>query len=330
MSQSRTPIAFGWVPNIGKTVTSEKNLHSNVDGRTHRVTNSDREYSFVCEGRRITASMDGKEVVEIETLDDSGLCVVYGIRPNPKAENVHYDSSSMHGAVWATFRELVDSSSDYCRCTAMDQLIQISEECDVPEKGCMCKEIVRRFIQALENITDVNIYVDDDPHSKAVFELDLDSVVRANVLYMDRFVDIYAEHLGDELDDYKSQIRCRKEKVAMVRSYHSERHRIQNANNVEALIAASNDLSKASRDLISKMTSYSQDIQQSVQRVGSLVERMDDVVTDLRKYSNSIDGQTKDIVKCIKSNKNLSIYMAVMSGISIMIAVASFLNSMNS
>ncbi len=330
MLQSRIAIAFGWVPNIGKTVTSEENLRSNVNGRSHKVATSDKEYAFRCDGRRTIVSMDGRDVVEIEALDDSGLCVVYDMVSALESQDLHYSLSSMHGAVWTTFRELIDSGSNFCRCTAMDQLIQLSETCNDLKEECMCREIVKRFIRALENITDVDIYVEYDSHAKAVFELDQDSVVRANILYMERFVDIYEKHLGSELNDYKSQIRCRKEKVAMVRNYHSEKHRIDNANNIEALIVASNDLSKASKSLISEMASYSQDIKQSVQEMRSVMERVDHVVNNLGDYTKSIDDRAKDVVNYIESNKNMSVCMAVMTGITIVIALASFLYSMYS
>ena len=113
---------------------------------------------------------------------------------------------------------------------------------------------------------------------------------------MERFVDIYASDIGKELDDYRSQIRSRKEKIAMMRSYHSEKHRIENARNIEDLIVASNELAEASKDLISNMATY----------------------------SKNIDDQTTKMVGFTESNGKMSKSMAWMAGISIVIALASF------
>ena len=82
----------------------------------------------------------------------------------------------------------------------------------------------------------------------------------------------------------------------MMRSYHSEKHRIENARNIEDLIVASNELAEASKDLISNMATY----------------------------SKNIDDQTTKMVGFTESNGKMSKSMAWMAGISIVIALASF------
>ncbi len=256
MSQSRKAIAFAWVPNISGRVTSEETLKLKVDGHKLKTETSDREYTFNCEGHRVCVYAGYTAVMEIEAKDDSGLCVLYD--NIMESDDGHYNIESTYEAVWTTFRELVDSSSEIYRCTSMDRPIKITNVCNRPEYNCMCNAIATRFINALESITDVNIYVDVSPHERAKMELDLDSVIRTNILYLERFVDLYASSLKEGLEDYKSQIRSRKDKVMMLRAYHSEKHRIENAGNIESLIVASNDLSENTEKLVSKITSYTE------------------------------------------------------------------------
>lgn len=323
MSTSRREVAFGWVPNIGGTVTSEGNLKSKVDGRSLRIPNSDWEFSFSCDVRKVSVSINGMTIVEIEARDDSGLCIIYDTIPVPKSSVKKISVSAMQAAAWSTFRVLIDSSSDVCRCTAMDRPIPFTDGCEAADDACICKAVVRRFIQALENITDVDIYVDEDPHTRARSELDLDSVVRANVLYLERFLDIYRLMLGKDLEDYRSQVRSRKDKVAMVRAYHSERHRIENASNTEALINASNELSQATRDLISSMAGYSKDIGISVKAVRELMGTTAGMVEDLDKCTGEIRNHTNSMVEFTDSSKRTGRWMALLTVASVAIALTS-------
>jgi len=121
--------------------------------------------------------------------------------------------------------------------------------------------IARRFIKALENIADSRTYTEDlivkSSVDVAKRNLKDRTVEMANIVYFDRYIDLYEEEIGDQKFEYESQIRCRKEKNAVIRYYFTEEQRIEDNTQVQNQLSESNNIGLETKDLINALKEYS-------------------------------------------------------------------------
>lgn len=215
---------------------------------------------FKVENNTILVYKDTDIISTIIPIDRSGLCLIYVENNDP----TDFDNVFLYRAAWKAFRSMIDGCSDICKCTAMDAPVPIEKEPDYH------KLIARAFITTLENITDSAIYATgvDDPEIATVQIRNLRDTTdqRANIFYFDRFVDLYEVKLSKDIKNYRSQIRCRKDKSDLVRHYYSESHVIGNENLSSQLMKASNetlnclrDYTESSNRLIEETNKLSQD-----------------------------------------------------------------------
>lgn len=132
---------------------------------------------------------------------------------------------------WEIIRSRMDGMSEYCRCSAMKSPVSI-------DGSHASDAIAKRFIASLENITDFDAFVDRmDRNRAAAYQLVEDAASRSNILYFDRFIDMFHEDIEGDIADYRSQIRCRTDKYDLISHCHEEERRIHN----EDRIAVSNE-----------------------------------------------------------------------------------------
>ncbi len=127
------------------------------------------------------------------------MCEIYGTLESGSLDRSLL--SSHMRAMWDTFRKSIDGTSEISECSAMDRPM------NPPEDGNIHDAIVMRFIYALENISDYGTHVpSDDPHEAALIELRSGTGVDSNILYFDRFVDMFGNELVGDIEDYRSQV----------------------------------------------------------------------------------------------------------------------------
>lgn len=109
----------------------------------------------------------------------------------------------------------------------------------VPIDGSRATDaLVKRFISSLESVSDLGAYIDSGNGAEAAnSQLAEDAASRSNILYFDRFVDMFHEDIEGDIADYRSQIRCRTDKYDLISYCHEEERRILN----EDRIAVSNE-----------------------------------------------------------------------------------------
>lgn len=242
MTASSSPFAVAWIPNISGMVSEPGRLAARLDGLVCSDASSPH-YAVGCVGRIVSVSVDSRARLDFEFSDDRGICHVYD-----RSETVLAPSERevCCRSVWEIIRSRMDGTSEYCRCSAMMS--------PVPIDGSHAPDaIAKRFIASLESITDFDAFVDRrDRNRAAVYQLAEDAASRSNILYFDRFVDMFRGDMEGDIDDYRSQIRCRTDKYDLISHCHEESRRILNGDR----IAVSNEaiMSYSDRTLELTMT----------------------------------------------------------------------------
>ena len=232
MESEGAAIGFGWVPNISGEVTKPEFLSRMVDGASFSIQGFDKSIEFRCQGKEVFVSAGDTDILRIEPIDGRGMCIVYDVMPAGWIDKVA--SKEIHSSSWHHFINRIDGCSDACNCTAMNSFIY-----GTPDK-LMYDAVARRFIQALENIADVHnnlADLDEGPQAQASAKLQYDVDLKANLIYFNRFVDLFRDDL-DDVDNYESQVESRIQKADLIRTYHSEQHRISSSSRIEDLIGS--------------------------------------------------------------------------------------------
>lgn len=228
MTASSSPFAVAWIPNISGTVSEPCRLEARLDGLESASLVSALHHVIRCTGHLVSVSVGDRIRLDFEFSDDRGICLVYdrsetGLAPSER--EIQCRSSR------EIIRSRMDGTSEYCRCPAMKR--------PVPIDGSRATDaLVKRFISSLESITDFDAFVDRrDSNRAAVYQLAEDAASRSNILYFDRFIDMFHEDIEGDIADYRSQIRCRTDKYDLISHCHEEERRIFN----EDRIAVSNE-----------------------------------------------------------------------------------------
>ncbi len=234
-------MAVGWVPNIGRKVTSDRHISDHLRGSPERMG-----VKFTYTDRHILAETVAGDfpAVKIEPKDDSGLCHLY-IDGKAAAETwkeidpLTRLSSEIHiSMIWQGFRSLVDSAShprcsppsgfysatdvaENAVCSAMDHPIPIS---DIGNTGTWADAIAGRFLDDLELKTDslrsypMKHRILSNPkrvwNLRKVIDKSLGSsmTVSTNVVYFRSFIKIYCDAITD-IDDIEDMFDLRVEKM---------------------------------------------------------------------------------------------------------------------
>lgn len=228
MTTSSSPFAVAWIPNISGTVSEPCRLAARLDGMERFPAASAPCHLVHCAGRTVSVSADDGVRLDFEFSDDRGICLVYDRSETDLSAS---DREIRCRSSWEIIRSCMDGTSEYCRCPAMRRPVPI-------DGSCATDAIAKRFISSLESVSDLGAYIDSgDGAEAASSQLAEDAASRSNILYFDRFVDMFHEDIEGDIADYRSQIRCRTDKYDLISHCHEERRRILN----EDRIAISNE-----------------------------------------------------------------------------------------
>jgi len=234
-------IAIGWVPNIGRKVTSDRHISDHLKGSPERMG-----VRFTYTDRHILAETVAEDfpAVKIEPKDDSGLCHLYidgGADTETWKGNDSLTrlSSEIHTSmIWQGFRSLIDSAShprcsppsgfyyatdvaENAVCSAMDYPIPVS---DIENMNAWADAIADRFLDDLELKTDslrsypMKYRILSNPkriwNLRKVIDKSLGSsmTVSTNVVYFRSFIKIYSNAITD-IDDIEDMFDLRVEKM---------------------------------------------------------------------------------------------------------------------
>lgn len=304
-----------WVPNIGGKVTSRNHLETNITDSAVSVFGVSLHIMF--DGKVVKVSEPGGRMhIVIEPIDESGLCLIHAnAEVYPMSDDSPNDPilSYRIDALWIGFRHLIDGCSEICQCTAMDHVIPYCD--DSPHD-----DLAGRFITTLENITDANTYARArDTSDRSVHEQVLlnETLMRTNILYFQRFVDIYADRLKD-CEDYRSQISCRKDKGEIVSHYNSESRSIGQATEIMELVDASNGLAEANNALVESLRTYaseSRDIDEAIRRA---TESSEAAIGSVKRYTENISRLSEEMKESTEKSDHkarVSIYIAAVTAV---------------
>ncbi|MDR0778711.1 MAG: hypothetical protein LBE48_04665 [Methanomassiliicoccaceae archaeon] len=222
----------GWVPNIGGRACSPDKVGSKI-----RVINTEcrNEYVFSFDHDRsvtkITARHASRGTVEINILDDGGvcsLCIKHAkISVNADVERVWI------GEVWKEFRRILDGCSNtVADCTAMFPIC-VDPFPDLPSRDApppsIHKEIAVKFIETIERDTDAGNHIIypiinnakiktlEDWKSLWDKSKELYNRTRSNRLYFERFMEIYwVVFVPEEADNLHKMMDARYEKASII------------------------------------------------------------------------------------------------------------------
>jgi len=99
------------------------------------------------------------------------------------------------------------------------------------------------------------------------------TVEMANIVYFDRFIDLYEKEIEDEKSEYESQIRCRKDKNAVIRDYFTEEQRINESILVQDQLSKSNNIGQETKELINTLKEYSKKTSELDEKTLKLTEK---------------------------------------------------------
>lgn len=272
-------IGVCWVPNIGGKILEEQNIREKVDGR--EVDSGFFRFSFSYNGKGIDVSVDGTRFASIEPFDPMGLCRI----KDATGSELDLDASggvksdehavfiAKHRALWQEFRKLIDGCSAGCPCTAMDNPIPYHHY-DNP-----FDLVAQRFARSLESTADSGFYTDglsdDVPMSEVAKRALMDETVNSsNVLYFQRYIDMYGGRTSDP-DDYRSQILCRKDKSDLARHYYSETHRIESEIRLESMMDTSNRIARGSNEVLDRISEFTRSTNELTQSTNEMSKKSD-------------------------------------------------------
>lgn len=271
-------IGVAWVPNISGNVTSESNLMRLVHGRTVRTESF--VFSFHCDEDGVDVSIDGLLFAHIHPFNHRGLCEISDLTGSGMVLEVLKNSDigkgqefiARHRALWVEFRKMIDGCSEGCPCTAMDSPIPYTDGSNPFDL------IAQKFVRSLESTADSGFYAsalgDESPSSVAKRALMDETVNRSNVLYFQRYIDMYGDRTPNP-DDYRSQISCRKDKSDLARHYYSEIHRIESEDRMESMIDISNNIAKGSNKVLDTIREFTESSNKLIESTNRMSQESD-------------------------------------------------------
>ena len=268
-------IGVSWMPNLSGKVFTKSNIRRLVNGRT--VHSGFFSFRFDLKGDDIVASVDGESFASIRPVDRMGLCTIVDITGSSLSLEAEDAEGSlvfiaMHRALWMELRRLVDGCSEGCPCTAMDTPIVFDGT------GSMFDLVADKFVRSLESTADSGFYAsalgDESPSAVAKRVLIDETVNRSNVLYFQRYIDMYGDRMSTA-EDYRSQIRCRTDKSALASHYYSETHRIESEERLESMICASNSLTESTNEVLDTIRRFTESSNSLIRSTNEMSEKSD-------------------------------------------------------
>ncbi|MCL2317875.1 MAG: hypothetical protein FWC44_02305 [Methanomassiliicoccaceae archaeon] len=249
---------YGWIPNIEGKVCSPERVRSKF-AAVEELYNSDKEaykkeyeQTYACDGsgKRITISHEQYGTVVIEALDKDGLC---SIEITERKKDDAMATEVWVSKVWKEFRKIMDGCSNtLCDCTAMVPIyLEESEKTSVHEK------IAETFIDALEQLSDGGNYILEpeisgpSPKNLIIWSgmaersMKFSNIAKSNILYFDRFMDMYKDEFGKKAaKEYRKIMNSMGENARMIyesnmrkSEYGFKTQSASNRNNLMALSA---------------------------------------------------------------------------------------------
>jgi len=209
---------YGWIPNFDGKVCCEANVRSKIDdavcecalGKGTMILNAACSYSYDVSGRTVTVSNDSCGTIEIDILNEGGICSLRITENKIKSDK---GTKIWVGEVWAGFRKMVDGCSEtVCDCTAMVP-VYLGQDQSVYER------IAEMFIETIGNEADFACRIVgriiNEKNEKSLDNWEalwdksrkLQNVSKANRLYFERFLDIYKDEFSpQELDELRKMM----------------------------------------------------------------------------------------------------------------------------
>lgn len=227
---------WGWIPNLSGVVSSSAELIRVIGSGTVSPSVQGQSYRFSM-GSAVGSSCvviaelltDGspenadRRSCSFEMMDEMGLC---------RLQDFDGSSSSklIADRAWAALRRMIDSNSGTSiDCSAMDRMIEVqSEAVDLP---CVCEQISRRFVEALETDCSFTDLIDEGGAVASLTEGNPSTLSRAryrsNSLYLESFMYRYSSVLtGDTIEDVRNEAAFRVRKNDILADYVDEVYRI--------------------------------------------------------------------------------------------------------
>ena len=218
---------YGWVPNIRGDVCHPAKVKSKIEEAVSvcpigegSALDTFCEYDYVVSGNKITVSNDSCGIVEINIINEGGLCSINIIENRIKTE---MGTRVWIGEVWKGFRKMTDGCSDtVCDCTAMNPIYLGPGE-------SLYEKIADVFLETIEHETDFanrivgRLIKEKNKKTLERWETlwnksrNLQNISNANRLYFRRFLDIYGEEFSPERVDELNMMMdawCEKARIA--------------------------------------------------------------------------------------------------------------------
>lgn len=236
---------WGWIPNLSGVVSSRAELiriigsgtaSPGVPGQSYRFSlDTDDRHSCVVRVDLPTSGSpedtDGRPFF-FEMMDDTGLCRLRD-----------FDGSGYSRLIadraWAALRKMIDSNSGTSiECSAMDRMIEVQN--DAPDLPCVCEEISRRFVEALETDCSFTDLIDEGGSVASLTEGNPSTLSRAryrsNSLYLDSFMYRYSSVLTDDsIEGVREEAAFRVRKNDILADYVDEVYRVALQNGANRL-----------------------------------------------------------------------------------------------
>lgn len=251
MNPIPAPTGVCWVPNFSGEILWKNRLTSK-DGT--KITLQDENLIISFDSKYVTIS-DNKGIIHsiIEPLDSKGLCLIHAPNGTLDIEDTTADESQFVSAnvFWIMFKNLTSDCFEPCRCSAMDEIIPYN-------RVNPYDAIAKRFVTVLNNITDSAAYV-KSPELARKYRLDDETILRTNILYFQKFIDLYHDEITN-VDSYYSQIRCRKETSELLSHYNSEIRSMDESLETKKILQSINNTMNAVNTCTGHIDAYSEAI----------------------------------------------------------------------
>lgn len=236
---------WGWIPNLSGIVASRAELiriigsgavSSGVSGQSYRFSMDTVDRSLCVVRAELLAGGSSEDAdgrfCSFKMMDETGLCRLQG-----------YDGSGYSKLIadraWAALRRTIDSNSGTSMdCSAMDRMVEVqSDSVDLP---CVCEEISRRFVEALETDCGFTDFIDEGGSVASLMKENPSTLSRAryrsNSLYLDSFIYRYSSVLtNDSIEGVREEAAFRVRKNDILADYVDEVYRVALQNGANRL-----------------------------------------------------------------------------------------------
>jgi len=202
---------WGWIPNTSGDLFSKVYVREKIESHSSAQTKNHSDSFTIMysldkdDAWEIEASFEGCKA-KISLKDERGIC---SIAIDEKMENIAV-------IIWNDFRKILDGCSNTpVDCTAMKKLVDDGSNIEASIANC--------FIDAMENSSDAGIHIVGstakklkDWEGRTIVSMNLQTIIKSNHLYFERFVQMYEIELGEKKTNLEAVMGARYKKAKTV------------------------------------------------------------------------------------------------------------------